>query len=143
MFALRAVNVNTYSVKALEIKSNDTNQQIKKLTALLQSYGLDIEIRHHFNEQKWLLENVTIHFKHAQGMDFILAGTGFNRLQFKLLLNNHQQVKYFIYRFNEESFTNPVPLYCKGNKSHQYIDDMVGVSGTTNVDLGYKRLDAY
>ena len=125
-----------YFKKIVEIKSSDAIQKLEKLEVLLLSYGLNVDIHHRYNEKKHLLENVLLHFKHARGMDFQLIGTGFDRLQINLFLNNSQQIHHFTYRFNEEAYTNPVPLHCKGHKSHEYTQYMTGVTGTTNIDLG-------
>jgi len=126
------------SMMMLEIKPSDPIQKLIEINRIFKSAGLAVEIQPSYNQRKQLLENVLIHFKHSQGMDFELMGIGFEQLQFRLLLNRHQQIHYFTYRFNEEAFTKPVPLYCKGSKTHIYTEFMTGIRGKTNVDLGYK-----
>lgn len=134
---------NGYSNKMIEIKSNDDIQDLKELGMDLRSYGLKVELHHSFNLEKTLLENILIHFRHPQGMDFQLTGTGFDRLQINIFFNKQHQIQYYTYRFNKDTFTNPVPLHCKGKKLHFYSKSKIGISGETNVDLGYKSLDSY
>lgn len=120
---------------SLKLEREDNLGEVEYFNDALEKYGFTIKTRSKFSSGDEFLEEYFCHFKHPDGLNFKLFGSGFDQLEIKLSLNPEAKVIHFTYRFNQESFTKDIPLKLKGNKSYFYGKGFSGKSGTTNINI--------
>ena len=131
----RPANI-TQSV-GLVLLPSDRQEAVLGFVSTLESYGLEMSFSSTTLEKKGILQQFVMKFKHPQGMDFKLKSTGFSRFEIKLQVDAKGELQGFKYRFNEEKYTDHVPLICRGHKRHMYGNGHKVIGGTTNVPIGY------
>ena len=117
----------------LVLLHGDREEAVLGFVATLESYGLEMSFSSPSLEKKGSLDHFVMKFQHPKGMDFKLKSTGFKRFEIHLQLDAKQVLQGFKYRFNDENFTDLVPLICRGHKRHIYGDGHQLIGGTTNV----------
>jgi len=120
---------------SLMLEREDNLGEVEYFNDALEKYGFTIKTRSKFSSGDEFLEEYFCHFKHPDGLNFKLFGSGFDQLEIKLSLNREAKVIHFNYRFNQESFTKDIPLKLRGNKSYFYGKGFSGKSGTTNINI--------
>ena len=121
----------------LVLLPSDQQETVLGFVATLESYGLEMSFSSTSLEKRGNLNQFVMKFKHPKGMDFKLKSTGFSRFEIHLQLDANRTLQGFKYRFNNEDYTDVVPLICKGHKRHIYGNGHRVIGGTTNVPIGY------
>lgn len=119
----------------LTLKKEDNLGEVEYFNETLEKYGFSIKARTKFSSGDEFLAEYFCHFKHAEGLNFKLFGSGFDQLEIILSLNAKGEVIHFKYRFNQESFTRDIPLKLSGKKSYFYGKGFSGMSGSTNINI--------
>ena len=120
------------------LKKTDSQAHIHRLISQLQNLGI---FKHFdFTQNDTVLQHFTLSLKHKQGLNLQIEGRGFDQFELKFHWDTTGSIHHFQYRFNEESYTRPIPLNCRGKKTHEYGEGFWGVRSTTNVNIApYSR----
>ena len=128
-------NMNTATRLNLILSKEDALAEVEYFNDALEKCGFKIKTRAKFSKGDEFLDEYFCHFKHPDGLNFKLFGSGFEQLEFEIQLTKEGKISLFKYRFNQESFTQNIPLNLKGNKSYYYGEGFSGKSGSTSINI--------
>lgn len=123
------------SEEKLELRRDNDRKAVEIFENVLRQSGLEIKTEAKFKQRGEILNYYACQFKHEKGLNFKLKGKGFQKLELSLLFDEDQRIHSFKYRFNDEEFSKPVPLDCKGYKTHIYAEGYSKKTGGTSIDI--------
>lgn len=132
--AKKLPEVRTNELRLVLLREYDA-EAVQNFLNKLETSGLGIQMGRKFQKNNKDLHFFSIKFSHELGLDFELKGTGFQRFEIILQLDNKKQIQSFKYRFNEGEFTRRIPLTCIGYQTYLFGKGYTGKSGKSNVQI--------
>lgn len=102
----------------LVLRKRQRKPDFEKLLQKLEDYGFSVTSSN-FSHNDGLITSIKIHLKHPNGLDWRLRARNFDRLEFRVPLDDQGKATDLNYKFNQEEFKR-VGLTGQGNISVSY-----------------------